>query len=316
MTSAVQDRPSTTLDLLFGPGEDAPGALAHQILSAGTDGNLGRALESLPTATRQAAVHEATTAAAGLLDVDLLGLLVAGWREHHDLIAAARRTLAAPASTELVDLATHQITTTRSRPSASWWTVSRVAILQLGLSVVFDVSAILALISAGRLVALHSGRCDITATLTIQGTDVLTRRAHLELPGVVPLARESGCWPPGTTRSARSTRKAPMTTPPSKWHLGARPPVRCPRSCAGPAQDPATGRTSHHPTLRSPCSQTRADDGSQVRSRAGASTTSASAPIEVVPPQSELVAARSVTPGGGRPGRPERGAFPRAGVGG
>jgi hypothetical protein len=43
-------------------------------------------------------------------------------------------------------------------------------------------------ISAGRLVALHSGRCDITATLAIQGTDVLTRRAHLELPGVVPLS--------------------------------------------------------------------------------------------------------------------------------
>ena len=93
MTSAVPDHPSTTLDLLFGPGEDAPGALAHQILSAGTGGNLGRALESLPTATRQAAVREATTAAAGLLDVDLLGLLVAGWREHHDLTAAARRTL-------------------------------------------------------------------------------------------------------------------------------------------------------------------------------------------------------------------------------
>ena len=62
------------------------------------------------------------------------------------------------------------------------------AILQLGLSVVFDVSALVALISAGRLVALHSGRCDITATLAIQDTDVLTRRAHLELPGIVPLS--------------------------------------------------------------------------------------------------------------------------------
>ena len=188
MTSAVQDRPSTTLDLLFGPDEDTPGALAHQILSAGTAGNLGRALESLPTATRQAAVHEATTAAAGLLDVDLLGLLVAGWREHHDLTAAARRTLAVPASTELVDLATHQITTTREPSVSILVDGHRVAILQLGLSVVFDVSAMVALISAGRLVALHSGRCDITATLTIQGTDVLTRRAHLELPGVVPLS--------------------------------------------------------------------------------------------------------------------------------
>ena len=188
MTSAVQDRPSTTLDLLFGPGEDAPGALAHQILSAGTGGNLGHALENLPTATRQAAVREATTAAAELLDVDLIGLLVAGWREHHDLTAAARRTLAAPASIELVDLATHEINTTQ-QPSVSILVDGhRVATLQLGLSVVFDVSALVALISAGRLVALHSGRYDITATLAIQGTDVVTRRAHLELPGVVSLS--------------------------------------------------------------------------------------------------------------------------------
>jgi hypothetical protein len=65
-----------------------------------------------------------------------------------------------------------------------------VATLQLNLSVVFDVSALGAGISAGRLVALHSGRCDITATLTIQGTTVITRHAHLELPGIIPLSPE------------------------------------------------------------------------------------------------------------------------------
>jgi hypothetical protein len=188
MTLAVQDRPSTTtLDLLFSPGEDAPGALAHQILSAGADGNLGRALENLPTATREAGVREAATAAARLLDIDLIGLLVAGWREHHDLTEAARRTLAAPGSTELVDLATHQITTTQQPFVSILVDGHRVATLQLGLSVVFDVSALVAGISAGRLVALHSGHCDITATLAIQETDILTRRAHIELPSVVPI---------------------------------------------------------------------------------------------------------------------------------
>ena len=59
MTSAQQERPRTALDLLFGPGNNAPAALAQQIVSAGTDGNLGRALESLPQATREAAVREA-----------------------------------------------------------------------------------------------------------------------------------------------------------------------------------------------------------------------------------------------------------------
>ena len=188
MTPATQDRPSTALDLLFGDGEDAPGALAHQILSSGADGNLGRALENLPEATREAAIREAATAAAGLLNVDLIGVLVAGWRAHHDLIAASHRTLAAPGSTELVDLATHQITITQ-QPSVSVLVDDhRVATLQLDLSVVVNVSALLAGISAGRLVAVHSGRCDITVTLAIQGTDVVTRRAHFELPGVIPLS--------------------------------------------------------------------------------------------------------------------------------
>src|SRR6266496_2169446 len=102
MTPAVQDRPHTALDLLLGPGQEAPEALARQILSASAGVNLGRALENLPKATREAAVREVTTAAAGLLDVDLIGVLVDGWRKHQDLTAAARRTLAAPGSIELV----------------------------------------------------------------------------------------------------------------------------------------------------------------------------------------------------------------------
>jgi|ERR1039457_640568 hypothetical protein len=185
MTPAVQDHLSTTLDLLFGPGQEAPGVLADQILSAG--GSLGRALENLPKATCEAAVREATTQAAGLLDIDLISLLVAGWRAHHDLAAAARHTLVTPGSTELVDLVTHQITTTQQPSVTVLIDGHRVATLQLDLSVMFDVTALGAGISAGRLVTLHSGRCDITATLAIQGTNVITRQAHLELPGIIPL---------------------------------------------------------------------------------------------------------------------------------
>jgi hypothetical protein len=59
--------------------------------------------------------------------------------------------------------------------------------LQLGLSLVFEVSALLLAISGGRLVAVHSGRCEITVTLAVQGTDLFVRHAHLELPGVIPV---------------------------------------------------------------------------------------------------------------------------------
>jgi hypothetical protein len=94
MTTTVQAGPGTATNLLFGPGANAAEALARQILAAPT--GLDRALERLPQATRQAAVREAAAAAAGLLDVDLDGLLLAGWRAHRDLTGAARRTLAVP----------------------------------------------------------------------------------------------------------------------------------------------------------------------------------------------------------------------------
>ncbi len=205
--AALQAHPETVLDLLFDPGRDSAQALGREILSAGGTGELGHALADLPTVTREAAVREVSQAAAGLLDIDLIGLLVAGWRDVHDLAGAARRTLATPGGTELVNLAAHQITVTRN-PSVDVMVDNvRVARVQLGLSVVFDVSPLVAGVSAGLLTALHSGRCDITATLVIQGTTVLTRPGHLELPGVVTLGPgirllPDRDYPSGTERPA------------------------------------------------------------------------------------------------------------------
>jgi len=187
MTQAVQDNPHTALNLLLGPGDESPEALADQILSAASVVNLGRALENLPKTTYDAAVREITAATTGLLNIDLIEMLIGGWRKHHDLTAAARHTLAAPGNTELVDLATHQVTTTEHPSVTVLVDGHQVASLQLSLSVVFTIGALTAKISAGRLAALHPGRCDVTVTLAIQDTNVVTRQAHLQLPGVIPL---------------------------------------------------------------------------------------------------------------------------------
>src|ERR1700684_1759973 len=101
MTTAAQDGTHTALDLLFGPDIDAAKTLAGEILSPRGDQDLGRALARLPEMTRKAAVQEASATAAGLLKVDLIGVLARGWREHADIVAAARGTLAPRASTRL-----------------------------------------------------------------------------------------------------------------------------------------------------------------------------------------------------------------------
>ncbi len=189
MTTATQGSTPTALDLLFGPDADAAETLAREILSPGGDQNFGRALAHLSETTRKAAAQEAATTMAALLKVDLIGVLVRGWREHRDIVSAARRTLAAPGSTELVSMSTHEVRVDQ-RPSVSVLVDGQpVATLELGLSIVFDVNALLLGISAGRLVAVRSGRCEITATLAVQGTDLLVRHAHLELPGVISMRR-------------------------------------------------------------------------------------------------------------------------------
>lgn len=187
MTTAGVGSAPTALDLLFGPDADAAEILAGEILSPGGDQNLGRALADLSETTRKAAVQEAAVTVAALLKVDLIDALVRGWCEHRDIVSAARRTLAAPGSTELVSMSAHEVTVDQ-RPSVSVLVDGQpVATLQLGLSIVFDVHALLLGISGGRLVAVHSGRCEITATLAVQGADLLVRHAHLELPGVMSL---------------------------------------------------------------------------------------------------------------------------------
>ena len=150
MTTAGEGSTPTALDLLFGPDTDAAETLAAEIWSSDGDRNLGRALGHLPETTRKAAVQEAATTAAALLKVDLIGVLVRGWREYRDIVSAARRTLAAPASTELVSMSAHEVTLDQ-RPSVNVLVDGqRVATLQLGLSIVFDVSGLLLLISGGR----------------------------------------------------------------------------------------------------------------------------------------------------------------------
>ena len=182
MTPAETEGVLTAADLLFGSSEDAHEALARHVMSSGRA--FATALARLPRVTREAAVREAAVAAAGLLKVDLMEVLVSGWREHRDIYSAARRTLVTPGSKELVGLAPHRVSTVQQPAVSILVDGHRVHTLQLGLSIIFEVTGLVAGISAGRLAAVHAGRGEIGVALTIHELEVLTKRSHLELPGV------------------------------------------------------------------------------------------------------------------------------------
>jgi hypothetical protein len=188
--TAVPTGPDTALTLLFGPGEKTLDTVTREILAAGTGGNLDRALKGLPQAARDAAAREVTTATAGLLNINLVDdVLLPGWRQYRDLTSAARRTLTAPGTTELVHVASHRVSAEQQPYIAILVNGRKVATLHLRLSLVLDINALLARVRGGRLVAILTGSCDVTATLAINGTDVASKPAHLDLPGEVALRR-------------------------------------------------------------------------------------------------------------------------------
>jgi hypothetical protein len=196
VTTSAPDQPDTALTLLFG-GTSSLDALTKAIGNSDVSVNLDHAIQQLPAPTRSAAARELTAATAGLLDVDVVYLLVSGWRKHHELIAAARSTLKEKGSTELVQLVSHRVTVSRQPRVDIMVDGKRVATIQLSLSLVFDVSAALARVKGGKLTGILTGSCDVTATLAIDGAEAATGNAHFDLPGEVKLRKEVMLLPAG-----------------------------------------------------------------------------------------------------------------------
>jgi hypothetical protein len=186
MTSTVARRGETPATLLFGENDQSQKGAAQLDLGPLLRKKLG-VLSRLPEAIRDGAVAAVIASTMVLLQFDVIELLVDGWREHHDLTDAARHTLAKPGSTELVALATHRITVSQLPSVDLLLDGERVETVEFELTLQFDISAAVPGVSAGMMTALHSGRCDITATLAIQGAEAIQRQKRIDLPGVISL---------------------------------------------------------------------------------------------------------------------------------
>jgi hypothetical protein len=186
MTAAVPTRPLTTSAFLFGGAQDPAQALAHALKEGGVLGTLGAALQALSQTGREVAGGEVAAVAQQLLDMELGELAVAGWRKHAALTAAAERTLAT-GSSEVVDLASHRMTSVY-RPYVELLVNDvHVATVRFELRVQFVVRALVATVRHGRLDALGFGACDVTATLSAEGLRLAEQRARLDLSLLIPV---------------------------------------------------------------------------------------------------------------------------------
>jgi hypothetical protein len=220
MTATITTRPLTTSAFLFGDAEDTGQALAHALNEHGVLGALSPALQQLSQAGREAADSQIATVAQELLDLDLGELAAAGWRKHASLTEAAERTRADPGSSEVVDLASHHITSVH-RPSIELLVDDvHVATVRFELRVEFLVRALVATVRYGHVAALGIGACDVTATLAAEGVQLVKQQARLDMslliPVPLPLHRHDGDAPPDGAEHrpvpSPSLRPAPPTS--------------------------------------------------------------------------------------------------------
>ncbi len=209
MTTAVSPQPVTARVFLFGDGPDTGTVIAQLLQRHDALNSVTGAVGGLARAGRDAVGREVGTAVSGLLDVDFGQVAVGGWRKHAALVAAARRTAVAPGSEEIVELATHRMTSTH-RPYLEI-AVDDVPVetLRLEITIEFLIRALVAVVSHGDLVAVEAGQCDATVRLCIEGREIIARQAQVDLPGVCSLGDGISLLPAPT---AADTPRQPVGT--------------------------------------------------------------------------------------------------------
>jgi hypothetical protein len=181
MTAA---QPLTASAFLF-DDEDTGRALARALDEHGVLGSLDTTLGLVAQTTREAAGDQVAAVADGVLALDLGDLVVAGWRKQGQLAAAAERTAANPGTSELVELATHRVSSVHHPYVELLVNDVRVTTVNFELDLEFEIKALVATMRDGHLVSLHSGDCDLSATLTAEGVRLASRRQQFSLPVVV-----------------------------------------------------------------------------------------------------------------------------------
>jgi len=167
--------------------EDSVGQLAAALKESGILSGATAGLSKLSKAGLDAVGGQIASIAHGMLDMGLDTLVVEGWRKFSDLQAAAQRTKAASGSSEVLDLASHSITSAHQPKVELRLDDVPIATVGFALSLTFVIKAAVATVRDGRLVSLHSGICDVDAELQAGDKPLATRSGHFQLPVMVPL---------------------------------------------------------------------------------------------------------------------------------
>lgn len=179
-TAAVPTVSAATF--LFDDDQDSVGRLAEALKETGVLGAATAGLSKLSRAGMDAVGSQIASIGHELLDMGLDTLILEGWRRFEDLREAAERTRAASGSSEVLDLASHTITSEHQPRVELRVNDVPLATVEFELSLTFVVNAAVATVRDGRLVSLHSGVCDVEATIGVGDKPLATRSGQFQLP--------------------------------------------------------------------------------------------------------------------------------------
>ena len=136
---------------------------------------------------RGAAATEVGRAIGAVVKMDVIDALTLGWRKHGLLAEAARRTVASPGSQEVVELASHRITSSYNPNIEVLLDDHRVGQIDVSLKLTANVVGLQGVVTGGRLTSLKSGHIDLSAVLKCQGADLAKGERRIYLAGEISL---------------------------------------------------------------------------------------------------------------------------------
>lgn len=173
--------------LLFGSAADAAEELGDAINELGITRTALRSVRRLSSSAVAVVDREIGTVTDGLLNLDLGDVLLSAWQKYAKLTDAARRTLAVSGSEEIVGLAAHTVRSTYAPHVDLVADGLRIHSFKFKLAIVFELTALQAIVRAGTLTALRGGECLVTATLHLDGIQLAKKQRTVDLELMVRL---------------------------------------------------------------------------------------------------------------------------------
>jgi hypothetical protein len=113
--------------------------------------------------------------------LDLMSLVIEGWRSYTKLIDAARQSRSTPAQPQNVVVSNHQITSTHHPTIEVIINETQRYTARLTVTITFDLRLVRAIVQNADLIAVESGSCLVGVTLGIENFPDLMKRER-ELP--------------------------------------------------------------------------------------------------------------------------------------